>query len=56
MVGPIWRKPLDGEIETKGELVSVQEGTATMMSPECGMLSFGTHKCLSGYVPQVNGS
>jgi hypothetical protein len=52
VTGPIWRKALDNEIETKGELVSINDATATIMSPECGMLTFGTHKCLSGYVPQ----
>ena len=52
VTGPIWRKALDNEIETKGELVSIKDGTATMMSAECGLLTFGTHKCLAGYVPQ----
>ena len=54
VAGPIWSKAVADrrEIEVKGEVVSVNaDGAATLMTPECGSVQFGAHRCAAGYVP-----
>jgi hypothetical protein len=39
VAGPIWRKPVENEIEVRGEIISVENGVATLMGPECGTIT-----------------
>jgi len=52
VAGPIWRKPVENEIEVRGEIISVENGVATLMAPECGTITCRRHTLASGYVPQ----
>ena len=60
VTGPIWRQRVEtlNEIEVRGEVTAVEDGTggvrrATLMTAECGTVTFDCLRAAPGYVPQA---
>ena len=60
VTGPIWRQRVEtlNEIEVRGEVTAVEDGTggvrrATLMTAECGTVTFDCFRAAPGYVPQA---